>query len=91
MVCVGEQTALPRRRVGKFRDACCSMDQSGASWARPFDNGALTLKCAFKKEAVLPRASKNGNKENRASRFDCREEREGKDGFRGRKSERGAF
>lgn len=95
----GEQTALPGRQGGEFHVACCSVDRSGAFWAGLFGNGALTLKGTFLKSslqgtgpaAVIPQASKNGSKENRASRFSHKEEREGKGGFHGWRSETGGL
>lgn len=47
VVCMVEQTTFPRKQVGRFCDACCSVDQSSASWARLLDKWSPDFDVCF--------------------------------------------
>lgn len=90
MVCGGRTNCSSReagRRVSRCLLLCgskrCLLGRAVREWSLDFEGHF------FKKAAVIPQASKNGSKENRASRFSRKEEREGKGGFHGWRSERG--
>lgn len=92
MVC-GGRTNCSSREAGRRVSRClllrgskrCLLGRAVREWSLDFEGHF------FKKAAVIPQASKNGSKENRASRFSHKEEREGKGGFHGWRSETGGL
>lgn len=89
----GGRTNCSSREAGRRVSRClllcglkrCLLGRAVREWSLDFEGHF------FKKAAVIPQASKNGSKENRASRFSHKEEREGKGGFHGWRSEGGGL